>query len=63
MSQENLDAGKVVVRIDWQVRGRSSGAEMDFDATSINTMDGGRILRQQWYFDHEEVRSAVGLSE
>jgi ketosteroid isomerase-like protein len=54
---------KVVARFLWQVRGRTSGIEMDLDATSINNLKQGRIVRQQWYFDHVQALKAVGLAE
>jgi ketosteroid isomerase-like protein len=55
--------GRVIARIDWQVRGRSSGIEMDFDATSVNTVERRKIVRQRWYFDHDKALQAAGLSE
>ena len=55
--------GQVVARFVWQVRGRSSGIDMHLDATSVNTIDAGRIVRQQYYFDHAQALEAVGLSE
>jgi ketosteroid isomerase-like protein len=54
---------KVVARMDWKVRGRASGIETDLDATSINILEQGKIVRQQWYFDHAEALKAVGLAE
>jgi hypothetical protein len=53
---------KVVARFLWQVRGRTSGIEMDLDATSINILKQGKIVRQQWYFDHAQALKAVGLA-
>ena len=44
----------------WQVRGRTSGIEMDLDATCINNLKQGNIVRQQWYFDHAQALEAVG---
>ena len=62
--KEIFQAGeKVVARFDWQVRGRTSGVEMDFDVTSITRFEGGRIVHQQYYFNHAEALQAVGLSE
>ncbi len=52
---------KVVARLDWQVRGRASGIEI-FDATGVHTIENGRIVRQQWYFDHAKALEAVGMS-
>jgi ketosteroid isomerase-like protein len=54
---------KVVARFLWQVRGRTSGIEMDLDATSINNLKQGKIVWQQWYFDHAQALKAVGLAE
>ena len=54
---------RIVARMDWQVRGRSSGIETRLDATSVNVVEGGRIVRQQWYFDHAEALEAAGLSK
>jgi Domain of unknown function (DUF4440) len=33
------------------------------DATSVNTIESGRIVRQQYYFDYAKALEAVGLSE
>jgi hypothetical protein len=61
---ELFKAGEqVVARVDWQVRGRSSGIDTSLDATSVNTIQRGRIFRQQWFFDHDKALEAVGLSE
>jgi ketosteroid isomerase-like protein len=54
---------KVVARLDWQVRGRTSGIETHRDATSVNTIKRGKIVRQQYYFDHAEALEAVGMRE
>jgi ketosteroid isomerase-like protein len=54
--------GKVVARLDWQARGRTSGIETELDATSVNTIERGRIVRQQYYFDYAKALEAVGLS-
>jgi hypothetical protein len=54
---------QVIARFDWQVRGRASGIETTLDATSVNIIQRGRIVRQQWFFDHAKALEAVGLSE
>jgi ketosteroid isomerase-like protein len=54
--------GHVIARIDWQVRGRTSGIDTTLDATSVNTIERGRIVRQQWFFDHAKALEAVGRS-
>jgi hypothetical protein len=52
----------VVARPEWQGRGRSRGIEMDFGATSVNTIQPGKIVRQR-YFDNAEALEAGGLRE
>jgi ketosteroid isomerase-like protein len=62
--KELFEVGEqVIARVDWQVRGRASGIETTLDATSVNVIQGGRIVRQQWYFDYAKALEAVGLSE
>jgi len=52
---------KVVARLDWEVRGRTSGMETKLDVTSVNTITDGQIVRQQYFFDHGAALKAVGL--
>ena len=60
---ELFEAGEqVVARVDWQVRGRTSGIDTALDATSVNIIKRGRILRQQWFFDYSKALEAAGLS-
>jgi len=40
-----------------------AGIETVLDATSVNVIENGKIVRQQWYFDHGKALEAVGLSE
>ena len=54
---------KAVVRLEWEVRGRTSGIETELDVTSVNTIADGQIVRQQYFFDHAEALKAVGLEE
>ena len=62
--RELFEVGEqVVARVDWQGRGRTSGIDTALDATSINTIQRGRIVRQQWFFDHGKALEAAGLSE
>jgi ketosteroid isomerase-like protein len=53
----------VVARMDWQVRGRTSGIDTHLDITNVNTVENGKIVRQRHYFDHGEALKAVGLEE
>jgi len=62
--RELFEAGdKVVARLDWNVRGRASGIETSLDATSINDLEQGKIVRQQWYFDHAQALKAIGVAD
>jgi hypothetical protein len=54
---------QVVARIDWRVRGRTSGIDTALDATSVNVIKRGKIVRQQWFFDHAKALEAAGLAE
>jgi ketosteroid isomerase-like protein len=56
-------SGQVVSRFDWEVRGRASGIDTRLDLTAVNLVAAGRIVRQQYYFDHAEALKAVGLKE
>jgi ketosteroid isomerase-like protein len=62
--RELFRAGNSVVsRMDWQVRGRASGIETHIDVTNVNTVVGGKIIRQRHYLDHAEALKALGLPE
>jgi ketosteroid isomerase-like protein len=64
VERELFEAGEgVVLRFDWEVRGGRSGLEMRFDATVVNDIEAGQIVRQQYFFDHVEALKAVGLEE
>ena len=56
-------SGQVVARWDWEVRGRASGIDTRLDLTAVNLVEAGRIVRQQYYFDHAAALKAVGLEE
>jgi len=53
----------VVSRMVWQVRGRASGIETHLDVTNVNTIVGGKIIRQVHYLDHAEALKALGLAD
>jgi ketosteroid isomerase-like protein len=55
--------GQVVARWDWEVRGRASGIDTRLDLTAVNLVQAGRIVRQQYFFDHAEALKALGLEE
>jgi ketosteroid isomerase-like protein len=54
---------KVVSRMDWRVRGRVSGIETEIGVTNVNTIEGGQIVRQRHYLDHDEALKALELAE
>ena len=56
-------AEDVVVRMDWQVRGRTSGIDTHLAVTNVNTVEGGKIVRQRHYLDHDEALGALGAAE
>jgi ketosteroid isomerase-like protein len=61
--REVFRAGDAVVsRMDWQVRGRVSGIETHIGVTNVNTIEGGKIVRQRHYLDHDEALKALGLA-
>jgi ketosteroid isomerase-like protein len=53
----------VVSRMDWQVRGRVSGIETHIGVTNVNTIEGGKIVRQRHYLDHDEALKTLRLAE
>ena len=54
---------RVVARMDWGGRGRTSGIDLRSNLTSINSFRDGRIAKIEWFFDHAKALEAVGLSE
>jgi ketosteroid isomerase-like protein len=52
----------VISRMDWQVRGRVSGIETHIDVTNVNTIEGGKIVRQRHYLDHDDALRDLGLA-
>jgi ketosteroid isomerase-like protein len=54
---------RIVSRMDWHVRGRTSGLETHIAVTNINTVEGGKIVRQQHYLDHDEALRSLGIGD
>jgi ketosteroid isomerase-like protein len=54
-------ADRVVVRFVWHGAGR--GPETDLEMTQIITVRKGKIVNQEFFWDHAEALEAVGLSE
>jgi ketosteroid isomerase-like protein len=62
---EVLDAGadKVLWHPRVDLRGRGSGAGVEFDYWCVATIRQGRVLRAQWFTDRADAFKAAGLSE
>ncbi len=57
---ELFSAGdKVVSRMVWQVRGRTSGIDTHLPITNVSTIEGGKIVRQRHFLDHEEALASL----
>ncbi len=57
-----IDAGdRVAVRQTW--RGVGHGPEMNMEMTNVVTVRKGRIVYQEFFWDHAEALEAVGLPE
>jgi ketosteroid isomerase-like protein len=52
---------RVVVRFIWHAAGH--GPEAGFEMTGINTVRKGRIVLQEFFWDHAEALEALGVSE
>jgi ketosteroid isomerase-like protein len=62
---EFIDAGadKVLLQYRTDVRGKGSGAKVEFRRWAVLTIRKGRILRGEWFSDRAEALKAAGLSE
>ena len=57
-----IDAGdRVVVRQVW--RGIGEGPESNIETTQVTTVRKGRIVYQEFFWDHAEALEAAGLPE
>jgi len=55
-----IDAGdRALVRFIWHTAGRVPGSHMEF--TEVATVRGGRVVRSEFFWDHEEAVKAAGL--
>jgi ketosteroid isomerase-like protein len=59
----DAEADKVVVHRGREVRGKASGADVEFDAWLVVTFRDGKLCRDEWFTDHSEALEAAGLSE
>jgi ketosteroid isomerase-like protein len=62
---EFIDAGadKVLLQYRTDVRGKGSGAKVEFRRWCLVTMRKGRDLRHEWFTDRAEALEAAGLAE
>ena len=61
---EVADGGDhVAARLRRDVRGKSSGVEVEFDLWVVVTFRDGKVTRAEWFEDREEALEAAGLSE
>jgi uncharacterized protein (TIGR02246 family) len=63
--KELFEVGDNVVALwDWTARGLASGMETRMNnLTSVHTIENGKIVRLQYFFEHGEALKAVGLEE
>ncbi len=61
---EAADGGDLVaVRVRRDLRGKSSGVEVEFDLWVVATFRDGKVTRAEWFEDRQEALKAAGLSE
>ena len=62
---EIIDAGadKVLLQYRLELRGRGSGAEVEWRRWCVVTMRNRKALRGEWFLDRAEALEAAGLSE
>jgi hypothetical protein len=53
--------GRVLLRGDWGGEGRASGIETLSNLSVVCTVQGGRIRKAEFFFEHSEALEAVGL--
>ena len=60
---ELVDAGdRVVATFRNRVTGRLSGMDVDNQATTVFTLRDGKVVRIEYFFDHDEALRAAGLT-
>ena len=64
MIEELVDAGdSVILRIRQQYSGEQSGLRGDLEFSQVLTFRRGKVIMQEFFWDHQEALEAVGLSE
>jgi ketosteroid isomerase-like protein len=61
--EEYIDAGddRVLVMLRMRAKGRASGLEVDQPMGHLCTMEDGRLVRHETYWDPAEAREAAGV--
>jgi ketosteroid isomerase-like protein len=54
------DRGRVIVRFIWHAAGK--GPEAGFEMTGIATVRKGKVILQEFFWDHAQALEAAGLS-
>jgi ketosteroid isomerase-like protein len=54
---------RVVARAEWGGKGRASGIDLRSSLSSIYTVEDGKIVKIEYFFDHAKALEAAGLSE
>jgi ketosteroid isomerase-like protein len=57
------NASRVLVTLDWRLRGKGSGIEMQAKVFHVWTVNAGKLRRLEIYFDEAEALKAAGLQE
>ncbi len=62
---EFIDAGadKVLLQYRMDLRGKGSGAKVEWRRWCVVAIQKGRILRAEWFSDRADALEAAGLSE
>lgn len=62
---EVIEAGndKIVAHQRAKMRGKASGASVDWSYWHVFTLRHGKVLRWEWFTDRTEAREAAGLGE
>jgi ketosteroid isomerase-like protein len=63
-TEEVIDVDdRVFTWVRWTGRGRSSGVESDWHLAVVYTLQAGKVVRAEEYFDRTEGLAAAGISE
>jgi ketosteroid isomerase-like protein len=54
---------RVVARGEWGGKGRASGIDLRSSLTAIYTIEDGKIIKIEYFFDHAMALEAAGLRE